>query len=326
MKVIFKALAIHAAIFCTLIAAVPAHAQTESYPSKTVRIVGGFPPGSATDVAARRVAQVLTARLGQSFIIENRPGASGSLAAEQVARAAPDGYTLYAGTISEIAINRPGGMKLRYDPEKDFAPTALLFTTSPVFLASNASGFRSLQDLANAAKAKPGAVSIGSVNAFTQVVVSLLERAAGVKLNLIYYKGTALAFNDVMASQVDSMVGYPAETMAAVSGGKANALAIVGAKRNAHMPETPTTGEAGFAMPNLVAWGAIFAPAGTPQSIVEKLNREIVAANGTPDIRAALARAGSSIEPYSVPEFSRFVADEIAKWDRLVKEFNIRLE
>lgn len=326
MNVIIKSLAIHATFFCALIAATPAHAQAENYPSKPVRIIGGFAPGSATDVAARRVAQVLTARLGQSFIIENKPGAGAVIAAELAARAAPDGYTLYAGTISEMAISRPTGVKLRYDPEKDFVPTALLFTTSPVFLASNASGFRSAQDLVNAAKARPGTVTMASVNAFQQVVIALFERAAGVKLNVIYYKGTALAFNDVVAGQIDGMVGYPAESMAAVSNGKARALAIVGAKRNEHMPDTPTTAEVGVAMPNPVAWGAIFAPAGTPPSIVEKLNREIVAANSTPDIKVALAKAGSSIEPYSVSQFSHFFSDELTRWDRLVKEFNIRLE
>ena len=304
-----------------------AHAQsTAGYPSKPVRIIVGFPPGSATDVAARRVAQQLTVQMGQSFVVENRPGASGSLAADTVARAAPDGYTLYAGTTSEIAINRPGGMKVRYDPEKDFIPTALLFTTNAVLLASNASGFNSAKDLVATAKAKPATVNIAAVNAFQQVVLSSFARSADVKLNIIYYKGTALAMNDLMGGQIDAMVGYPAESMAAVVSGKARALAIVGSKRNEFMTDTPTTSDIGIPVPELVVWGAVFAPTGTPMPIVEALNREIVAANNHPDIKAALAKAGSNSASYNLPQFQQFVTSEIAKWDRLVKESGIKLE
>jgi tripartite-type tricarboxylate transporter receptor subunit TctC len=303
----------------------PARAD-DRYPSKPVRIVVGFPPGSATDVAARRVAQKLTVTMGQAFFVENRPGASGSVAADITAKAPADGYTLFAGTTSEIAINRPIGMKVSYDAAKDFMPVALLFTSNAVLLASNESGFKSLKDLTAAARARPGTVSIAAVNAFQQVVVAAFERAANVKLNPIYYKGTALALNDVLAGQINGMVGYPAESLPNVSAGKARALAIVGAQRNPFMADVPTTTEAGLPVPDLVVWGAIFAPTGTPVAVVEQLNREIVAASNSPEIKSELAKTGSNYQPYSMVEFKGFVTNEIAKWDRVVKDTGIRIE
>lgn len=304
----------------------PALAQADSYPNKPVRILVGFPPGSATDVAARRIAQKLSAEMGQPFIVDNRPGASGSLAAEAGARAAPDGYTLYAGTTSEIAINRPGGMKIRYDPVKDFMPVALLFTTNPLLMASMGSNFKSLREVVEASKAKPESVSFAAVNAFQQVVVSSFEKAAGIKLNVIYYKGTGPAMSDLLGSQIDGMVAYPAESMKQVEAGKARALAIVGEKRNAFMPGTPTILEAGYKVPELMVWGGIFAPTGTPSAIVERLNKEIVAANKLPDIRDAVGKTGSDVRLYATQEFKDFVGREISKWDHVVKESGIRLD
>ncbi|MCJ0762701.1 Bug family tripartite tricarboxylate transporter substrate binding protein [Variovorax terrae] len=302
-----------------------ATAQPDKYPSKPVRIVVGFPPGSATDVAARRVALKLTADLGQSFVVENRPGASGNIAGETVAKAAADGYTLYAGTTSEMAINKPGGMKMRFDPARDFLPVGLLFTTNPVLIASNASRLTSLPGLVEAAKARPGQVNWASVNAFQQVVMASFQKAAAVDLNIVYYKGTALAMNDVLGGQIDGMVGYPAETVAHINSGKARALAIAGTRRNPFLPQTPTLIELGYPGLDLVVWGGIFAPAGTPTAIVEQLNQAIVSASNQPDVKDALARTGSEVRLYSVPEFSSFVTAEITKWDRLVKAAGVRL-
>ncbi len=296
------------------------------YPDKPVRLVVGFPPGSAADVAARRVAQQLTITLGQSFFIENRPGASGGIAAEYVAKSPADGYTLWVGTTSEVAINKPGGMKVRYDMDKDFVPTALLFVTAPVVVASNASGFKTAQDMVAAAKAKPGTVSIAAVNAFQQMVVASFEKAANVKLNMVYYKGTALALNDVMGNQIDSMVGYPAESMPSVEAGKSRALAIVGKQRNPFMAQTPTMAESGVPVPDLVVWGGIFAPAGTPPAVVELLNKQFVAASQVPEVKAAAAKTGAEVHPWSQPEFKSFVDAEMRKWEQVVRDTGVHLE
>lgn len=309
-----------------LAVAATAVAETDAYPSRPVRLVVGFPPGSASDVAARQVAQRLSVDLDKTFIVENRPGASGVIAAEMVAKAPPDGYTLWVGTTSEVAINRPGGMKVHYDPQKDFVPAALLFTTNPVLLASNASGFKTTKDLVAAAKAKPQSVNIAAVNAFQQVVVASFEKAANVKLNVVYYKGTGLALNDVMGNQIDGMVGYPSESIGAVTAGKAQALAIVGRKRNEFLAQTPTMQEAGIPVPELLVWGGVFAPAGTPPDVVAWLNKHFVAAGQSPDIKAAAARTGWEIQPWNQAAFKAFVDSEIVKWDKVVKDSGVRLD
>ncbi len=316
-------LTLFGALLCT--AGTLAQAQSGAYPNKPVRIIVGFPPGSATDVAARRVAVKLTASLGQSFVIENRPGASGNIAGEMVAKAVPDGYVLYAGTTSEMAINKPGGMKMRFDPAKDFMPIGLLFTTNPVLIASNASNLTSLRGLVDTAKAKPGQVSWATVNAFQQVVMASFQNAAAINLNMIYYKGTALAMNDVVGGQVDGMVGYPAESVPQIEAGRVKALAIAGARRNPFLPSKPTLIELGYPGLDLVVWGGIFAPTGTPPAIVEQLNRGILAANGQSDIKEALAKTGSEVQLYSVSEFTGFINAEIDKWAKLIKSTGIKL-
>ncbi|RYX89601.1 MAG: tripartite tricarboxylate transporter substrate binding protein [Comamonadaceae bacterium] len=309
---------------CLAAFALGAAAQADKYPSKPVRIIVAFPPGSATDVAARRVAAKLTNELGQSFFVENKPGAFGNIGGEMAAQAPKDGYTLFAGTTSEMAINKPGGMKMRFDPAKDFAPVALLFTSQPVLIASNASKFNTVADLVAAAKAKPGTVNWSQVNAFQQVVLATFERVASVNLNVVPYKGTALAMNDVLGGQIDGMVGYPAEAMVQVNAGKAKALALGGAKRNPFMPNTPTLNELGYPL-DLVVWGAVFAPTGTPTAIVEQLNRAIVAANRAPDIKEALAKTGSEVQLFSASEFTAFMNNEYVKWDKVVKDGNVKL-
>jgi len=267
----------------------------------------------------------LSATMGQSFVVENRPGASGNIAGEMVAKSMPDGYVLYAGTTSEMAINKPGGMKMRFDPAKDFMPIGLLFTTNPVLIASNASNLTSLRGLVDTAKAKPGQVSWATVNAFQQVVMASFQNAAAVNLNMVYYKGTALAMNDVVGGQVDGMVGYPAESVPQIEAGRVKALAIAGARRNPFLPSTPTLIELGYPGLDLVVWGGIFAPTGTPPAIVEQLNRGILAANGQSDIKEALAKTGSEVQLYSVSEFTGFINSEIDKWAKLIKSTGIRL-
>jgi tripartite-type tricarboxylate transporter receptor subunit TctC len=299
--------------------------QAEGYPNKPVRIVFGFPAGSATDVAARRVAAKLSAELGQTFFVENRPGAGGSIGGEVASKAPADGYTLLAATTSEMAINKPAGMRVGFDPANDFIPIGLLFTSNPVLVASNASKLETVPDLVARAKARPGEVNWAVVNAFQQVFIASFQKAAGIKLNVVPYKGTALAMTDVVGGQVDGMVGYPAEAMAQTSVGRAKALGLGGAQRNTFMPKTPTLGEIGYADLDLVVWGGIFAPAGTPRPIIDKLNRAIRNANSTPDVREALAKTGSEVKLYNADEFAAFIGNEISRWDKLVRETGVKI-
>lgn len=296
-----------------------------AYPSKPVRIVVGFPPGSATDVAARRVAIKMGESLGATFIIENKAGASGSIAAAHSAKAEPDGYTLYAGTTSEIAINRPGGLKINYDPEKDFMPIGILFTTNPVLVSAKAFKGKTFEEMVAIAKANPETVNWATVNAFQQVVLGSVQRSAGIKFNEIPYRGTALAMADVVGNQVDGMVAYPAEASSNINAGRANALAIVGTKRNPFLPDTPTMGQLGYEDLDLIVWGGFFAPAGTPPAIVEKINKALLDANRQADVVDALAKTGSEVRLYSVKEFENFITSEIKLWERLVKETGVVL-
>lgn len=321
-----KTFAMHALAVSLLVVGQAACAQqAESYPSKPVRIVFGFPAGSATDVAARRVAAKLSAELGQSFYVENRPGANGNIGGEAAVKARPDGYTLLAATVSEMAINKPAGIRMSYDPAKDFIPIGLLFTSNPVLVSSNASKLETVPELVARAKARPGEVNWAVVNAFQQVFIASFEKSAGVKLNVVPYKGTAFAMTDVVGGQLDGMVGYPAEAMSQTSVGRAKALGLSGTQRNAFMPNTPTLGELGYADMDLVAWGGIFAPAGTPRAIVDKLNRAIRNANATPDVREALAKTGSEVKLYSADEFAAFIGNEISRWDKLVRETGVKI-
>ncbi|GAA4330965.1 tripartite tricarboxylate transporter substrate binding protein [Variovorax defluvii] len=299
--------------------------QADSYPSRPVRIVFGFPAGSATDVAARRVAAKLSAELGQSFYVDNRPGANGNIGGEAAAKAKPDGYTLLAATVSEMAINKPAGVRMTYDPAGDFLPVGLLFTSNPVLVASNASKLGTVPELVARAKARPGEMNWAAVNAFQQVFIESFQKAAGVKLNVVPYKGTAFAMTDVVGGQLDGMVGYPAEAMSQTTAGRAKALALSGAQRNAFMPDTPTLAELGYAGMDLIAWGGIFAPAGTPRAIVDKLNRAIRNANAAPDVREALAKTGSEVKLYTADEFTAFIGNEISRWDQLVRETGVRI-
>lgn len=299
--------------------------QADNYPSKPVRIVFGFPAGSATDVAARRVAAKISAELGQTFYIENRPGAGGTIGGEAAAKAPPDGYTLLAATVSEVAINKPAGMRMRYDPAQDFVPVGLLFVSSPVLVTSNASKIATVPELVARARAKPGEVNWAVVNTFQQVFMASFQKAAGVKLNIVPHKGTAFAMTDVIGGQLDGMVGYPAEAMAQTSVGRAKALALAGAQRNTFMPATPTLGELGYADMDITAWGGVFAPAGTPRAIVEKVNRAILNANATADVREAMAKTGSEVKPFSADEFAIFVSNEVKRWDKLVRETGVKI-
>jgi tripartite-type tricarboxylate transporter receptor subunit TctC len=322
-----KTIVMHAALAASLLAIgqTALSQQADGYPSKPVRIVFGFPSGSATDVAARRVAAKLSAELGQPFHVENRPGAGGKIGGEFVARSRPDGYTLLAATISEMAINKPAGMRMNFDPATDFIPIGLLFTSNPVLVSSNASRLETVPDLVARAKARPGEVNWAVVNTFQEAFIASFEKAAGVKLNVVPHRGTAFAMTDVVGGQLDGMVGYPAEALVQTSAGRAKALGLGGVRRNPFMPDTPTLVELGYADMDLVAWGGIFAPAGTPRPIVDKLNRAIRNANATPDVREALARTGSEVKAYSADEFAAFIGNEISRWDKLVRETGVKI-
>ena len=316
---------IGAATLCALAIAPGAHGVAPQYPTKPVRIIVGYPPGSAVDVASRRVAAKIATIMGATFYVENKPGVSASIAAAAAAVAPPDGYTLFAGTTSEMAINRPGGLKIHYDPAADFLPIAFLFSTSPVLLTSTSLQSKTITELVKSSGPQSDGVNWATVNALQQVVVGTVRQKLGIRFNEIPYKGTALAMSDLMGQHIDGMVGYPAEAGVQVNAGKARAIAILGKSRNPYIPDTPTLTELGYPDLELTAWGGLFAPKGTPSTIVEHINAAVVEASKDPEVRAAVAKTGAEMYPYSVDEFSRFVKSEISKWERLVKETAVQI-
>jgi tripartite-type tricarboxylate transporter receptor subunit TctC len=306
----------------------PALAFAQPYPTKPVRVIVAFAPGGGADIVGRMIAQHLTERLGQSFIIENRGGAGGMVGTDVVAKAQPDGYTLLFGQQGPNAINPSLYAKMPYDAIRDFAPITQA-TIYPYVIALHpsvpATNFRELVALA---KARPGELSFATagLGSSAQLAAELLTRQADIKLNHIPYKGAGPALMDTVAGQVPMVFGDAASTASQARAGKVRAVAVTGAKRLPLLPEVPTVAESGLAGYDAAAWHGWLAPAGTPPAIVNKLQAEIAAILKLPEVRERLARDG--IEPVgSTPqEFAAYIRFEVEKWGKVVREAGIKLE
>jgi tripartite-type tricarboxylate transporter receptor subunit TctC len=303
-----------------------AHAQ-QPYPSHPVRIVVPFAAGSATDIVARLLAEELKTALNQPFVVDNKPGASAMIGAELVAKSPPDGYTLFVTTNTSHSANPFLFKKLTYDPIKDFAPIAGIMTIPVLVVVDPKLPINSMQDLIAYAKANPGKVSFGYGNSIGQVVGASFAKAAGMTVTPIAYKSSPQAMTDVMGGQIAYGVTDMAAGKELVKGGKLRALGVSSEKRSALMPELPaiaeTPGLAGF---EVIAWVAMFAPAGTPKDIVDKLSAEVRKSLAKPDIRDKIV--GFAAEPMaSNPEqLGEFVKAQLASWGKRIKEAGIEPE
>jgi tripartite-type tricarboxylate transporter receptor subunit TctC len=307
-----------------LLSASPA-AIADDYPAKPVHILIGFPPGTTADVLARVMAPALADALGQAVVVDNRPGAGSSLAAEAVARAPADGYTLLLSTIANT-IN-PSLYKLSFDFAHDLTGVTLL-ADAPAALVTWPGGPASLQDLIAAARAKPGQLSYASSGngTVTHLYGELLDQAAGIQLVHVPYKGSSQAVTDLLAGRV-ALLFSPASTIVPqVKAGKMKALAAVGRHRIPALPDVPTMEEAGIRGFDSGLWFGLNAPGGTPPAAIERLNREVARVLQKPELRAQLE--AQSIEPATgTPQaFDAFIAQDIEKWARVVKSANIQLE
>ncbi len=303
--------------------AAPALAQDAAgYPARTLRIVVPFPPGGVTDRLARTVAQKLQEAWGQPAVVDNRPGASGMIAAEQVAKSAPDGYTLMMGHIGTHAINASLFRRLPYDPVKDFAPVSLLVTVPNVLLVHPSVPAASVAELVALARAKPGTLNFASPGSGTSGHLSaeLLKSLAGVEIVHVPYKGPGPALQDLLAGQVNMLFDTVASSMPQVRGGKLRALAVTTTTRSAIAPEVPTMVEAGVPGYEIAPWFAAYAPAGTPPAIVEKLAAEMRRILAQPDVRTAFVeQQGMTIVASTPTELGAHTRSEIAKWAKVVK-------
>jgi tripartite-type tricarboxylate transporter receptor subunit TctC len=292
----------------------------DAWPVKPVRVVIGFPPGGFVDLTARLVGTPLGAALGQQVVVENRGGAGGIVGTEIVARAAPDGYTLTVGSAGTHAVNQSLYRKLPYNVLRDFQPVARL-ADGPSLLAVHPSlPARSVKELVALARARPGEIMYASAGAgtSTHLAAALFEHLARVEMVHVPYKGGGPAIVDVVAGQVPVTFGTAASVSPHAKSGRLRGLAVTGGSRSAVLPELPTIAEAGVPGYEMLNWLGLFAPAGTPRAIVEKLSAEAVRIARTPDVRDKLNAAGAEPSPLAVNEFAAFVKSEVEKWGKVV--------
>jgi tripartite-type tricarboxylate transporter receptor subunit TctC len=305
---------------CLLALAAPL-AQAQAYPTKPVKIIAGFPPGGAADLLARVVGDKLSAALGQSFVVENRPGAGGTIGADAVAKAAPDGYTLLLCVTASQTIAPSIYKSLPYDPAKDFKPVALV-ATIPVTLVVHpsvaANNARELVAVMKAASAPMQYASSGN-GAIPHLAGELFQLSQGVKLVHVPYKGAPLAMSDLLSGRVQLMFDNLPTVLAHIRSGKLRALAVAGNKRARALPDLPTLAEAGIPNVEVGSWFGVLAPAGTPDAIVALLTREVGKAVASDDAKARMDAMGAEPSYLAPDDFSKLIRSDTDKWAKLVK-------
>jgi tripartite-type tricarboxylate transporter receptor subunit TctC len=302
-------------------------ATAQTYPQKPIRFVVGFPAGGGADLAGRSVAQKLAEQFGQNVLVDNRPGASGNIAAELVAKSAPDGHTLFVSTIT-LSTNASIYAKLPFDAQRDFAPISLLTTVPIVIVVHPSLPARTARDLIGIAKARPGELAFASAGNGTAGHLSgeMFKQMAAVALTHVPYKGSPPALTDLLGGQVPIMFDGLNTSYPHVRAGKVRALAVTTKKRAAVVPDVPTLDETGLAGFDAATWTGLLAPAATPAPVLDRLNSEVVRALNAPDVKERLVGLGSEIAPMTRDQFAAYLRDEIAKWARVVKAAGIRAD
>jgi tripartite-type tricarboxylate transporter receptor subunit TctC len=305
------------------LAVTPVGAQP--YPARPVKLVVPFPAGSATDQIARVVGVELQAGLGQPFVVENKPGAQGAIAATEVARAAPDGYTLMVGTNTPLAANPSLFRKLNYDPVKDFAPITRLGTISFMIMVRPDFPARNLKEFLSYSRANPGKLSAGYGSAGSQVSQAMLRSMGRIDFIDVPYKGLPQAITDVMGGSIHFTFADLANALAQVKGGKLRGIAVTSQKRSALAPEVPAIAEElpGY---ELIAWFALVAPANTPAPVLSRLHEVTVKALAKPEVKGRFDTLGTDVAPLAPAELGKFIQSEIAKWAKMAKEAGIQPE
>jgi len=297
-----------------------------AYPSRPIRMIVAFSPGGTTDYVARLVADKVKDLLAQSVVVENKPGANGAIGADLVAKSDPDGYTLFFSTAGALTINPSLRRDLSYDPVKDFAPVAPVVRNTVLFSAGPALNTETARDLLELARARPGSITVAvtGVGAISHLGVELLQRAAGIRLQYVPYRGGGQAISDVIGGQVSAMNADLPSLVPQLRAGRLRPLAVASNNRSDVLPDTPTWAELGF--PDVIAdnWSAVMAPAGTPPAIVAKLNAALNAAVDDPEVRARFAANGVSATGGSPDDLAAMIAGEIARWRVVVREIGIK--
>ena len=303
-------------------------AQAQTYPTKPIKIITPYNPGGTADIMARLVAQKLTEAWGQQVVVENRAGASGMIGADAVAKAAPDGYTLLAAYVTEIAIVPSLYPKAPYDALKDLTPVALTALTPMILVMTPSVQAKNLKELIALAKARPKQFAYASAGSGSPAHLAgeLLQRAAGVELTHVPYKGGGQALTDTLAGHTALFFSSMPSAMPHIKAGKLRAIAVSSARPSSAAPEVPTVAEAGGFEFDITAWNGLFAPAGTPKAIVDRLNAEVSRAFAAPEVKDRLSKEGADTAPWNAEQFRAFVAADVAKFGRIIRDAGIKAD
>jgi tripartite-type tricarboxylate transporter receptor subunit TctC len=305
---------------------VPAKAQT--YPSKPIHVLVPYAPGGIADIAARIVGAKLTEAWGQQVVVENKPGGNGFIAMTAAAKAAPDGYTLVMSHTGTVAINPTLYANPGYDPRKDFTPVGLISTTPIVLMAHPSFPAQSIGELIALARKEPGKLNLGTPPPGTggYLAAELFKSAAGVDVTIVPYKGTAALTNDLLGGHVPIGFNVLAPAMGNLQGGGLRAIATAGPSRSSLFPDVPTAMESGLPGFEAVLHYGLLMPAGTPQEIVARVNRELRALVSSAEVRERIAADGGDPLPSSPQEYAADIDREEAKWSTLIRKLNLKVE
>ena len=312
------------AVAASIAAAAPVAAQ--EFPARPLRLVLGFAPGGGSDLIGRTIAGLLTEQIGKQVIVENRPGAGGTVAAEAVAKAPPDGYTLYLATIANAL--HPHVYKLNYDPIKGFAPVALLARGGYVLAINPSLPATNVKEFIAHAKANPGKVHMGNSGSgsFVHLTSVLFSQMAGADIVHVPYKGSGPAIIEVLGGHAQAVISAPGQLAGHIKSGKLRGIAVTDAKRIPSLPDIPTLAEAGLPGYEAANWWAIVATGGTPKPIVDKLNKEIGAVLASAKAKEQFEKEGAEVSPMQPDALASFMASEIEKWGKVVRSANIKVE
>lgn len=307
--------------------AASAHAQTPQYPSGPVRIVVPSAPGTQSDLIARAIAQRLQPVLGQPVLVDNRPGADGMLAVEAVVNAPADGHTLVnvqSGSLTIAPTLYPN--RVRYDPERDLAPITHTVRATFILTVNAQVNVRDIKELVAVAQTKPGTGAIGHMPGAAYLGALVAKQVTRADVELIAYKGQPAIWTDLYGGRILAGIEPVGGAFAQIRAGKLRPIALLGSSRTALLPELPTAAEQGFAGLEIDAWNALFARAGTPPAVLDRLNKEITAILSTPAVRDGLLAQGMEVEPSDAATLARRMRDDRLKWARVIKEFNVKAD
>jgi tripartite-type tricarboxylate transporter receptor subunit TctC len=310
------------------VVALPSFAMAQAYPSRPVTVVVAFSAGGNNDLRARQLGIPVAAALGQPVIVDNKPGASGNIGHDFVAKAAPDGYTLGIGAMGPLAVNPSLYPKLNFDPLKDFTPIVLIERAPLVLVTRVEKPFKTVKDVVEAAKAKPNVLSIGNAGPGGAHHLSgeLFEQAAGITMLAVPYKGGGPASTALLSGEIDMMFEQTYAALPSIQAGKTRALAVTSAKRLPSLPDVPTMAELGYPQVVVSNWLGLVGPKGLPAATVAKLNEAFNKALAAPDLREKITGPGNEVGGGTAEEFAQFIAAENKRWATLVKSANIKLE